>query len=450
MMPKFVLLPTDIVIVVLLAALTFYLIHVARSEELKARWRYVVSSGASLCSLSLLCFFLLLSVVDSVHFRPVIDVQAGRPIYDVKAYSLLDKALGKASSAEEKSYSMPLATQTFEKISRFEDGKPVRDYEPLKAGGAHLKNNADWAEDVIVKSACGLGAGLVLSALLWFLTVGLIARYKDRSFKGEVRTLFKRRDEVPYEAVLTTCSVLIVLGCLIGALWPYYHVMGTDQTGNDVLYQAFKSVRTALVIGTLATLTTLPFAVVLGICAGFVLLIAASVLMIQVFIDSHPGMYATGIERADLRLFMLSIIIGLTGWATLARLLRAETLKISQLDYIQAARAFGLGPFKIMKRHVLPNVIHIILIVAVLDFSGIVLYEAVLSYVGVGVDPTTHSFGSMINAGRLELSRTPVVWWNLCAAFTFMLTLVLSANLFASAVREAFDPRLVLKIGRKK
>lgn len=115
--------------------------------------------------------------------------------------------------------------------------------------------------------------------------------------------------------------------------------MGTDQTGNDVLYQAFKSVRTALVIGTLATLTTLPFAVVLGICAGFfkgwvddliqylyttlssipsVLLIAASVLMIQVFIDSHPGMYATGIERADLRLFMLSIIIGLTGWATLA------------------------------------------------------------------------------------------------------------------------------------
>ena len=113
MMPKFVLLPTDIVVVVLLAALTFYLIHVARSEELKARWRYVVSSGASLCSLSLLCFFLLLSVVDSVHFRPVIDVQDGRAIYDVKAYSLLDKALGKASSAEEKSYSMPLATQTF-------------------------------------------------------------------------------------------------------------------------------------------------------------------------------------------------------------------------------------------------------------------------------------------------------------------------------------------------
>lgn len=471
MMPKFVLLPTDIVIIVLLAALAFYLIHVAKSEELKARWRYVVSSGASLCSLTLLCFFLLLSVVDSIHFRPVIAEQDGHSVYDVKTCSLLDKALGNASTAEEKSYSMPLATHTFEKISRFEDGKPVRDYEPLRAGGAHLQDYEDHAKDILFRSGAGILGGLILSALLWLITVYRVARGKKRSFKEEARTLFRKREEVPYESVLTTLSVLIVFGCVIAALWPFYHIMGTDQTGNDVLYQALKSVRTALVIGTLATLTTLPFAVVLGICAGYfkgwvddliqylyttlssvpsVLLIAASVLMIQVFIDSHPGMYATGIERADLRLFMLSVIIGLTGWATLARLLRAETLKISQLDYIQAARAFGLSSFKIMRRHVLPNVIHIVLIVAVLDFSSIVLYEAVLSYVGVGVDPSTQSFGSMINAGRLELSRNPVVWWNLAAAFTLMLTLVLSANLFASAVRDAFDPRLVLKIGRKK
>lgn len=471
MMPKFVLLPTDIVVIVLLSALTFYLFHVMRSEELRARWRYVISSGASLCSLTLLCFFLLLSVVDSVHFRPVIAEQQGRPVYDVKTYSLLDAVLGNASKAEEKSYSEPLATRTFEKISRFEQGRPVRDYEPLKAGGAHLKSEAEHWGDVIKRSAIGLSMGLAASALLWLCTVWVVSRIKRRSVRDELRALFKTRDEVPYESVLTTVSVLLTLGCLAGALWPYYHVMGTDQTGNDVLYQAIKSVRTALVIGTLATLTTLPFAVVLGICAGFfkgwvddliqylyttlssipsVLLIAASVLMIQVFIDSHPGVYATGLERADLRLFMLSVIIGLTGWATLARLLRAETLKISQLDYVQAARAFGLGAFKIMRRHVFPNVIHIVLIVAALDFSGIVLYEAVLSYVGVGVDPTTYSFGSMINAGRLELSRSPVVWWNLCAAFAFMLTLVLSANLFASAVREAFDPRLVLKIGRKK
>jgi peptide/nickel transport system permease protein len=79
--------------------------------------------------------------------------------------------------------------------------------------------------------------------------------------------------------------------------------------------------------------------------------------------------------------------------------------------------------------------------VVVLDFSGLVLYEAVLSYVGVGVDPNTQSFGTMINSARNEMSRDPVIWWTLGTAFAFMVSLVLSMTLFASAVREAFDPR---------
>jgi peptide/nickel transport system permease protein len=108
---------------------------------------------------------------------------------------------------------------------------------------------------------------------------------------------------------------------------------------------------------------------------------------------------------------------------------------------VQAARAFGVSNVGIMRRHVLPNVTHIVLIVAVLDFSGLVLYEAVLSYVGVGVDPTTNSFGTMINSARNEMSRDPVVWWTLATAFGFMVALVLSLQFFASAVNEAFDPR---------
>jgi peptide/nickel transport system permease protein len=77
-----------------------------------------------------------------------------------------------------------------------------------------------------------------------------------------------------------------------------------------------------------------------------------------------------------------------------------------------------------------------------MDFSGLVLAEAVLSYVGVGVDPSTISFGTMINAARLEMAREPMVWWSLFAAFSFMFALVLSANLFADAVQNAFDPRV--------
>ena len=83
----------------------------------------------------------------------------------------------------------------------------------------------------------------------------------------------------------------------------------------------------------------------------------------------------------------------------------------------------------------------VLLIALVMDFSGLVLAEAVLSYVGVGVDPSTISFGTMINTARMELAREPMVWWSLAAAFSFMFALVLAANLFADAVRDAFDPR---------
>ena len=146
--------------------------------------------------------------------------------------------------------------------------------------------------------------------------------------------------------------------------------------------------------------------------------------------------------RADLRLVFLCVILGLTDWIGLCRLLRVETLKLREMEFVQAARAFGVGPWRIMTRHVLPNVMHLVLITVVMHFSGLVLAEAVLSYVGVGVDPTMISFGQMINGARLEMAREPMVWWLLGAAFVFMFMLVLAANLFADAVRDAFDPRV--------
>ena len=181
-----------------------------------------------------------------------------------------------------------------------------------------------------------------------------------------------------------------------------------------------------------------------------VLLIAALVLMVQVFLDQHPELFETGAERADLKLFMLCLVLGLTGWATLARLLRAETLKLRELEYVQAATAFGIGHGRILARHVFPNVAHLMLIVTVLEFSSLVLYEAVLSYVGVGVDPSMNSFGGMINLARVEMSRDPMVWWGFASAFGFMVALVLAANLFADGVRDAFDPRSRLFRARRR
>ena len=172
------------------------------------------------------------------------------------------------------------------------------------------------------------------------------------------------------------------------------------------------------------------------------LLIAAAVLMMLVYMETHPEMFGTGVERADFRLLFLCIILGVTNWTGLCRLLRAETLKLRELEYVQAATALGVRHFTIISRHILPNVMHIVLIAVVMDFSALVLAEAVLSYLNIGVDPATYSWGNMINSARLEMAREPIVWWSLFAAFFFMFLLVLSANLFADAVRDAFDPRL--------
>jgi peptide/nickel transport system permease protein len=175
----------------------------------------------------------------------------------------------------------------------------------------------------------------------------------------------------------------------------------------------------------------------------YVLLIASAVLILVVFIDNHSDMFATSAERTDARLFFLCVILGMTSWTDLCRLIRGEVIKLREAEYIQAAQAFGVGIWRILSVHLLPNVMHLILISMVINFSGLVLAEAVLSYVGIGVDPSMQSFGTLINTARLELSREPTIWWTLATAFTFMFSLVLSANIFADAIRDAFDPRAV-------
>jgi peptide/nickel transport system permease protein len=301
---------------------------------------------------------------------------------------------------------------------------------------------------------------------LWLVLAVLVAALAGRGrggFSNGWRALVRGETDVPWRAVLAALGAMLLVAGPTLALAAHYHVLGTDKVGQDILYQALKSVRTALVIGTLTTLVMLPFALMFGIMAGYlrgwvddvvqyvyttlssipgVLLIAGAVLTMQVWIETHPELFSTTEQRADVRLLALCIILGITSWTGLCRLLRGESLKLREMEYIQAAQAFGVSQWRIMSRHLLPNVMHIVLIAVVMDFSGLVLAEAVLSYVGVGVDPSMISYGTMINNARLEMAREPMVWWSLAAAFFFMLVLVLSANLFADAVRDAFDPRV--------
>ena len=466
-MPKPVLLWTDVSIWLLMAGLLVYAAYVRRKADLAATWHRVFSSSPAMAAFVVLALCLLLTLADSLHFRRVLPPAAGAPAgsvaYDTRVRSVLDVVLRKLVDSREATYSRPLDYVGFTKESLQVNGKLERVAPRLLHGGAHLTDPAaQWRGDVLQRAVTGLLLGAAASLVACALLIACLSRASLRQWHTTIGAVWRGETSIPWRVACWTLSIILVLTGVVAALMGHYHVFGTDVTGNDVLYQALKSVRTAFVIGALATLATLPLAVVFGIMAGYfkgwvdeiiqyiytvlssipnILLIAACVLMVQVFIDKHPEVFETSVERADVKLFLLCAVLGLTGWAGLCRLLRAETLKLRELEYVQAANAFGVGHGRIMLRHVFPNVVHLVLIVTVLEFSALILYEAVLSYVGVGVDPSMNSFGGMINLARSEMSRDPVIWWPFAAAFTFMVVVVLAANLFADGVRDAFDPR---------
>jgi len=457
---------TDVLIYLLAFAVSVAGWGMSGQEHLRDPWRQVRRSKMGMASVVILATYAAVAVVDSVHFRMPLEQRAasGEVQFASETLSLLDVAVTTLREQGEKTYSSPLAAYQFEKETvELAAGARERVFPRLKFGGAHLHQpDAEMASDVVATAARGVGAAM----LIWLVGVMLLIAVLTTAEVGWASTaarLLRGQFDTPWRTVLATGGVIVLGVGVTAALAMKYHVLGTDKVGGDVLYQSLKSVRTGLVIGTLTTLIMLPFAVLLGVAAGYfkgwiddviqymyttlnsipgVLLIAAAVLMLQVYMANHPELFETDAERADVRLFFLCVILGITSWTGLCRLLRGETLKLRELDYVQAARAFGTSHWRVLMRHVIPNVMHIVLISVVLDFSGLVLAEAVLSYVGVGVDPSMHSWGNMINSARLEMAREPMVWWSLTAAFAFMFVLVLAANLFADVVRDAFDPRI--------
>ncbi|HSI51176.1 MAG TPA: ABC transporter permease [Ideonella sp.] len=465
---KLVILWTDIALWLMALSVLVYVVRLRGLPQSRSKWLRVLHDPAALSAGFVLLLFVVVTLLDSVHFRRALPpnpatASTGQAVYyDATTSSLLDEALRHLRATREATYSAPLATHAHTRDAVTINGEIVRTYPRLQFGGAHLADPArDWAGDITRRILIGLALGLAV-----FVGLALLIAASLRRAHGALgpawQALWRGHTELPLRPLLATLLGLsLVIGPVV-ALAGGYHVMGTDRTGNDVLLLALKSVRTAFVIGALSTLATLPLAIVLGVLAGYfkgwvdeliqylyttlssvpsVLLIAACVLMVQVFLDKNPDLFETGLERADLKTFLLCVILGLTGWATLCRLVRAETLKLRELDFVQAATAFGVSHWRIMARHIVPNVMHLVLITTVLSFSDLILYEAVLTYVGVGVDPSTSSFGGMINLARNEMSRDPVVWWSFSAAFFFMVMLVLAANLFADGVRDAFDPR---------
>ncbi len=452
-----VILATDALIYLLVILALAFAWYTRRHAHLRAPWRRVAASRTAMGALVVIAVYVVIGLLDTLHFRPASGEDAqGHARYASEVQSVLDLLATPLVAHREKTYSAPFATHLYTRETiELPGGGQVRDFPRLKWGGAHLGDPARRAGDIAWRSA----AGVALGAVAWLLWMALALRRHP----GGWRAWWADPGRAPMRTAAWVWLVVLILAGLVLTLAGVYHILGTDKVGEDVFYQSLKSIRTGLVIGTLTTLVMLPAAILLGIMAGYfrgwvddviqylyttlssvpgVLLIAAAVLMMQIYMNNHQDEFNSLTERADLRLLFLCVILGVTSWTSLCRLLRGETLKLRQLEYVQAAQAFGVGHFTTLMRHILPNVMHIVLIVVVLDFSGLVLAEAVLSYINIGVDPNTNSWGNMINSARLELAREPVVWWSLAAAFVFMFVLVLAANLFADVVRDAFDPRL--------
>jgi peptide/nickel transport system permease protein len=242
------------------------------------------------------------------------------------------------------------------------------------------------------------------------------------------------------------------------------HWFGTDVFGRDVFAKTLLGAKVSMTVGFMANAIAVPLGVLLGSLAGFYgRRVDDAIVWLYTTLASIPGiilLIALKYAFQD-KTFLLGFVVkgkawgypldlggldglyialGAVSWIGTCRLVRAETLKIKNLDYVTAAVASGQGRFRILVRHVIPNLLHLAIINFTLGFVGAITAEVILSFLGLGVAVGTPSWGTMINAARMDL----VVgrWWELTSACGAMFAIVLALNLFGDRLRDALDPKL--------
>ncbi len=228
---------------------------------------------------------------------------------------------------------------------------------------------------------------------------------------------------------------------------------GTDDQGRDVYSAILYGMRISLAIGVASVILSVVLGVGLGLLSGYVggrldafimrvcdVMLSFPAILVALLID---GVFRAALPReahGELAFFVLVLAIALSGWVQYARTVRGSTLVEKNKEYVQAARVIGVSPLAIMGRHVLPNVLGPVLVLATVHIATAIITEATLSFLGVGVPPTTPSLGTLIRIGNEFLFSGE--WWITIFPGVALVLLVLSVNLLGDWLRDALNPKL--------
>lgn len=261
---------------------------------------------------------------------------------------------------------------------------------------------------------------------------------------------------------LAVASVVVLLGLALAAAFAPYlspydpertnllliferpspsHLMGTDSLGRDLLTRILYGGRVSLTIGLLATVTSITIGTAIGGVAGYYGRWIDGVLMRAVdVVRSFPRLFLLILFAVLFggKLFTVIVVLGLLSWTTTARLVRAMFLSLKERDFVLAARAIGAGDRDIMVRHILPNAIAPIIVAATLGVAATIIAESTLSFLGLGVQPPTPTWGNMLKDATTDMGQAP--WTAIFPGFAIFLAVV-SINFIGDGLRDAFDPR---------
>lgn len=220
------------------------------------------------------------------------------------------------------------------------------------------------------------------------------------------------------------------------------HWLGTDELGRDVLTRIIYGARISLKVGFVSVGIAVLAGSVAGLCAGYYGGWIDQVIMR--FVDimlCFPTFFLilAVIALLEPSIWYIMIIIGLTGWMGVARLVRAEVLSLRERDFVMAARGIGASDARIIFRHILPNAMSPVLVAATLGVAGAILTESALSFLGIGVQPPTPSWGNMLTAGKDYLE---FAWWLSLFPGLAILVTVIAYNLVGEGLRDALDPKI--------